>query len=350
MNILVEALFNAHSHIREGEDVMRDLIALLIQGGADTILAMPNTTAGLTTCEQVLLYDRQAHLLVQPGKTLATIPTLMITEEKLELEIEKCVNAGVRDGKVFPLNRTTKSQNGVRDYSRLIPKIRVCGEVGMNVHLHPEHPWMAFGNRDAEFCFLPIADMFLRETNATIVWEHGTDSRCIPFWKEMAATGRFFVTLTAHHLAGNEDQALGDVRMVCKPPLRTEHDRLGLIQLVAENHNWVMAGGDDAPHNLPAKHVHNGQCACGEYTAPFLMQLYAHALDELLQSEAGRQIFVNFTSRNARAFHNHPPASATRLLVRQEFLVPDFYQVGSWRVEPPWAGKKIRYSFSQDQY
>ena len=240
MNTLsVERICNVHSHLRESaeEEVMRALIALAIQGGADVVLPMPNTTVGLTTCEQVLEYNQKGRSFVPQGYSLTFIPTLMITETTPEDEVRKSTDAGIKDGKVFPRDRTTKSQNGVRDYARLIPKIRTCGKAGMKVHLHPEHPWMTFGNRDAEFIFLPIADMLLRETEATIIWEHGTDARCVPFWKEMAKTGRLFVTLTAHHLAGNEDQTFGDVRMVCKPPIKTELDRLGLIQFVAEDHD-----------------------------------------------------------------------------------------------------------------
>ena len=343
MNI-VEPLFNTHTHLRELLDVMQELIALAIKGGADALLPMPNTAEGLRTREQVLQYIRQAQSLIPAGQTLHFIPTLMITEETTEDEIRRCAGAGINDCKVYPRDRTTKSHNGVRDYASLISKVKTCGEVGMNVHLHPEHPWLLIGNRDAEYFFLSIAEMFLRATNAVLIWEHGTDARCIPAWKEMAKSNRFFLTLTAHHLAWNEDQVYGDVRNTCKPPFKTEQDRAGLIQLVQEDLGWVMAGGDDAPHPDDAKHVHSGQCACGAYTAPFLLQLYAHALDPLTQSDAGRRIFGNFTSCNARKFYNRPPVPPSRLLTRQEFVIPDYYQVGPWKVEPAGAGRQILYS------
>jgi len=75
---------------------------------------------------------------------------------------------------------------------------------GMRVHFHPEHPMMLFENRDAEYLFLPIMDMIMEATKGmpgNIIWEHGPDARCIPFWEEWAQTNRFYVTLTAHHLA-----------------------------------------------------------------------------------------------------------------------------------------------------
>ncbi|MCX6722905.1 MAG: hypothetical protein NT094_02430 [Candidatus Staskawiczbacteria bacterium] len=318
MDIIVDALCNTHAHIRELFEVMRALIILAIKGGTDVILPMPNTKEGLRTCQEVANYKHQACSLVPFESNLRVVPILLINEDTTEKEITKCVSAGVRDGKVYPLDRTTKSHNGVRDYGRLLGKIKHCGEIGMNVHLHPEHPWMAIGNRDAEYLFLSIAEMFLRLTNATLIWEHGTDARCIQPWEEMAQTGRFFVTLTAHHLVSNEDQAFGDVRLTCKPPCKTEQDRLGLIQLVE----------------------------CGAFTTPFLLQLYAHALDDLLASGAGQKTFVNFTSRNARKFHRLTPASRNIQLIRQEFVIPESYQVGPWYVEPVFAGKPIKYSLA----
>ena len=343
----VEALCNVHSHLREVGDVMKALIAMAVRGGADVILPMPNTKAGLVTGQQVMGYCSEVWALVPPCAAPRLIPTLMITESTPEEEPASSVKMGVLDAKIYPRDRTTKSENGVRDYSRLLPIITACGKVGMTVHLHPEHPWMVFGNRDAEFGFLSIADMFLRQTNATIIWEHGTDARCIPFWKEMAKTGRFFVTITAHHLAGNEDGSFGDVRSVCKPPLKTELDRQDLVHLVTENYPWVMAGGDDAAHDVTAKHVHEGQCACGAYTGPFLLQLYAHALSDLLKSgEAGKQIFINFTSRNGRRLHGLPDASRTFTLENREVLIPPNYAIGPWTVEPFWAGKKLDYCLS----
>lgn len=345
MNCFIEALCNVHSHLREIGETLEDLILMAIQGGADVVLPMPNTTEGLMTLEQVLNYIENCESKIPPGRKIHFIPTGMLTENTPEERIMAFAKYGILNCKGFPRDRTTKSQNGIRDYGRIVSKVQVCGEAGVKVHLHPEHPWMAFSSRDAEYCFLPIADMLLRQTNAIIIWEHGSDARCIPFLKEMATSGRFFVTLSAHHLASNEDQGFGDTRSVCKPPLRTEFDRLAYVRLVEENHSWIMAGGDDAPHAVEAKHVHSGQCASGAYAGPFLIQLYAHALDNLLQSgEAGRQVFINFTSRNARALHNLPEVPRPIQLERKDFIVPNFYQIGHWKVEPFWAGRKIKYS------
>lgn len=339
--MIIEALCNVHSHLREGP-VMIGLLEKALEGGADVILPMPNTQEGLTSCEKVLEYiEILKRCLVSFGRSATFLPTLMINEETPLDEIDWCVETGICNGRVYPRYRTTKSHNGVRHYGRLLPKIEHCGKVGMKAHFHPEHPWMIFGNRDAEFAFLPIVDMLLNETEACIIWEHGTDGRCIPFWKEMATSGRFYVTLTAHHLATDEDATFGDVRAICKPLIKTRADQESLIQLVKEDNDWVMAGADDAPHDVSTKHVPEGNCACGAYTAPFALQLYAHTLGHLFHTDKGVKTFINFTSRNGRRLHGLTPTSRRFDLVRKPFQIPASYSIGDWQVEPFWANRQL---------
>ncbi|MFA5942577.1 MAG: hypothetical protein WC798_02805 [Candidatus Paceibacterota bacterium] len=344
--IEVDALADVHTHLREGE-LIAPLIVNAIAGGADVLGAMPNTKKGLRTEQEVSKYvnglTQAGHQqFFVSGKGVSFIPSVLITEETTKKDIDECVKAGIRDGKVYPFLRTTNALYGVKHYGRILPIVKHCGKVGMRVHFHPEHPSMIFNNRDAEFAFLPIARIFLEETDAIIIWEHGTDARCIPHWENMALTGRFALTLTAHHLATNEDLSFGDVRSVCKPPVKTEDDRRGLIDLVAKDYSWVMAGGDSAFHDKSAKQVEEGTCACGAYTGPFLMPLYAHALDKIIATENGIQTFVNFTSRNARRLYLLPESSRTLTLVRGEsWYVPRSYRIGTQTALPFGVGQYV---------
>lgn len=337
--IEVDALCNVHTHLREGL-MVGPLVQKAVTGGADVLAPMPNTKEGLTTAEQVMHYVKTAQS-APFGKRVTFLPIVMVNEHTSLEVIDQCIEAGIVDCKVYPLNRTTKSHHGVRHYARLLLVMKHCGKVGMKCHFHPEHPLMLFDNRDAEFAFLPLLDMFLNETEAVIISEHGTDARCISFWQEMAKSGRFYVTLTAHHLASDEDIEFGNVRSVCKPPIKTRSDQQSLVRLVEEGYNWVMAGPDDAPHLRKHKHVNTGGCACGAYTAPFLMQLYAHALGNLLHMPQGVRTFVDFTSHNARILHQLPSASRKITLVKESFLIPLSYKIGPVAVEPFWAGQTI---------
>ncbi len=350
--VVVDATADGHIHLREGA-VMGPLIRHAVLGGADMLGAQPNTEKGLSVAAQVLDYKHMAEtveigglpllapMLIQARPTI--LPFLMITEETTTEVIDECVELGIFHAKIYPRDRTTKSEKGVVRYSRLVPQIRHCGKVGMWPHWHPEHPNMTFINRDAEFAFLPIIQMFMEETEAKIVWEHGTDSRCIPFWEQWAKTGRFFVTLTGHHLATNEDDTFGDVRATCKPPIKTEQDRRALVDLVGKDYPWVMAGSDAAFHPKGAKHVMVGKCACGDFTYPFVLPLYAHALDSLFQTPEGIEVFQNFTSRNARRNFDLPPASRLVSLSRSPWKIPLEYQVGPEVAMPFWAGQVLNW-------
>ncbi|HBV01373.1 MAG TPA: hypothetical protein DEF00_03200 [Candidatus Taylorbacteria bacterium] len=289
----VEAGVNTHSHEREGDEIVKALVLNNAKGGFDVIGPQPNTNDGLATAEQVVEYIGNAEELVRGEATMSFIPFVMLTEKTTEGQIAKCVERGIVDGKMYPFMRTTKSTKGIKQWGRMLPVVKWCDKYGMKVHGHFEHPNLMYSDRDAELICLPFVEMFLQETEAQIFWEHGSDGRCVPYWKYFAKSERFFLGLTAHHLATNEDKARRDIRAECKPTIKTEPDRASLVQLVSENLPWVMAGADDAPHPEHAKHVHLGQCSCGAYTSPFLLSLYAHALEHLFVTAAGIETFIN---------------------------------------------------------
>ncbi len=346
--VAVQALANIHWHGRECGEIMNALITHSISGGADILAPMPNTIKPLISAELVTDYINKARDFCELWKLrLCLMPIVMLTENTTRDMLVSCIKAEIVDGKIYPYMRTTQSDHGIRRYGKILEVVKWCGELGVKVHGHFEHPNAIYIDRDCEYLCLPLVEMFLQETSATIIWEHGSDARCIPAWKQFAKTGKFFVTLTAHHLASNEDIASGDVRKRCRPLIKTERDRGDLVQLVAEDHSWVMAGPDDAAHDRNRKHVLKGQCSCGAFTSPFLHSLYAHALDELFETEKRTQTYINFTSRNARELHNLPQSSRFVTLVRTPFIIPDSYNVGSWIVEPYGAGETIAWSMEK---
>ena len=338
---------NPHTHLRELV-LIREHIERCVEGGVDVLLPMPNLTNPLLTAADVTAYIAAAKASVRQGVPMTFIPIVYLTQETTREMIDDCIQAGIMDAKVYPRFRTTKSDAGVKEYGKIIDIVRHCGTVGMRVHFHPEHPWPKFESDDAEFLFLPILKIFLEETAATIISEHGSDARCIPFWEDMALSNRFYVTLTPHHLATTKDKTFGDVRSTCKPPIKTERDRKDLVDLVCKDYDWVMLGADDAPHDVSKKHVHEGCCACGAYTSPFLLPLCAHALDAMIQKDVDSRVaFENFISHTARILYNLPQAKKTLTLVRKPFRIPLQYKIGTTMVEPFWAGQEILWSFAE---
>jgi dihydroorotase len=348
--ITFNCLADPHVHLRQG-DVVADLLRYSIEGGADIVGAMPNThPTGLTTTEAVIEYLATAKRLRPPRSVgnLGIFPFIMITEHTTLDEIEHAAASGIKNGKFYPKDRTTNSKDGIRDYLNVFAQVKKCGEVGIMCHFHPEYPWLEIIGRDAEYQFIGIVEMFLRNTEARIVWEHGTDGRCVPLWEQFAKDypNRFFVTVTAHHLAFDEDMAHGNVAMTCKPPIKSKVDRWALIELVAKNHSWVMLGSDSAYHPKHSKHVDKGACACGDFVAPFLAPLCAHALGNVLARSGGLEVFENFVSGNARQVHNLLPASRRVSLINEEFTIPLTYDVNGEQALPPKGGETIDWRFA----
>jgi len=345
--LLTSGFVNTHAHLRDKEERVRALLQYAYDGGAEAILPIPNLTPGLRTVEMLSPYLGMIRRVMEPDKKLTIIGTMMLTEQTTRDDLRRASNAGIVDVKLLPKYRTTNSEDGIRKYwGHIRELVAYCTYFGIRVHVHPEHPWMLISSRDAEYMFLPIAEMLL-DTGAVIIWEHGTDARCIPFWEEMAKTERFFVTITAHHLATNEDEVFGDVRGVCKPPIKTERDRGGLVAFVGKNYPWVMAGLDDAPHPKEMKHTEEGRCACGDFTTPFGLRLYAHTLDHLFVTEAGVKTFVNFTGENARNVYGLPLSTRKQRLVRRPFKIQHRYPVGDWNVMSFWAGQTINWDIEE---
>ena len=342
-------LCDPHVHLRQG-DVVADLLRYSVEGGADYVGAMPNTTPGLTTADAVLEYETNARRLMPARSvgTLGIIKFLMLTESTTPEEIEKAAAAGIKNAKLYPFKRTTNSTEGIQNYFLMAELVDKCGEVGIMCHVHPEHPLLDISGRDAEFQFISFVDLYLKHTKATIVWEHGTDARCVPFWEMWAKEypNRFFVTLTAHHLIYDDDMGHGDVTAVCKPPIKSKLDRYVLLELVAKNYKWVMLGSDSAFHPRNKKDVNSGCCACGAFVAPFLAPLCAHALDSIIQRPHGIGIFENFISNNARQLHNLPRATRLIPLVRKEWQVPLTYDVAGEEALPFMRGQKLLWSFA----
>jgi len=356
-----KGLFDTHYHVRQDlfgqKSLVHPLIDLSVEGGAIALGLMPNPKAGvhaphdgLHTAEDVAAYVEHAAQANKAG-LVQFIKIVLITERTTKADIDACVKAGIKDAKIYPLNRTTGSDIlGVRYFHELIPVLRHCGMEGMRVHIHPEHPLMGIPGRDAEYQFLSEMDTFIgatEDTNTFFVWEHGTDARCIPHWKEWAKTGRFYVTITAHHLASDEDELFGDVRGVCKPAPKTRWDKDLLRALVLEGYSWIMAGTDSAPHDISAKQVGTGRCSCGAFTAPFALQLYAHVLLSERPSNKEIEIFRSFTCGNAERFYDFYDLDLNPSgfrLVRRQFVIPTYYDVGPWRVMPFGANQTLDWS------
>lgn len=335
---------NPHGHLRQ--DNLARHLAKFASHYYDAYLAMPNTQPGILTGAEAVSYRNM--LSESCGGKMQIIPTIKIREDTTPKMIREATSLGVHFGKVYPLGRTTHADDGVNKYTNLWSVFEAMEEFGMTALFHPTHPSKTFGNRDAEYAFIGIFGM-IREKFPCLrmTWEHLSDHRCIPHLIAMHQSHQnVFVTITAHHMFGNEDLHFGDVSAVCQPPIRTEEDRTGLNRFVMENHSWVMGGLDDAPHPIEKKHV-IGCCACGAFTTEAGTLLYATALSrlDLFDDAGGISIFERFVSINAANYFGIPVPTEKVSIEEETWTIPKEYRFGDTVVIPYGAGLHLPFSY-----
>ena len=118
------------------------------------------------------------------------------------------------------------------------------------------------------------------------------------------------------------------------------------MYLIGKCYSWGRAVADDAPHPMESKHVSEGRCACGAYTSPFLLLLYAHALgrDLLVSHLPAVQDFLFY---NAMKLHPQLKCASDPVWIKREpFQIPLSYDIGPWKVEPFWAGRTLDWSYA----
>eukprot|EP00326_Haptolina_ericina_P024996 CAMPEP_0181197260 /NCGR_PEP_ID=MMETSP1096-20121128/15938_1 /TAXON_ID=156174 ORGANISM="Chrysochromulina ericina, Strain CCMP281" /NCGR_SAMPLE_ID=MMETSP1096 /ASSEMBLY_ACC=CAM_ASM_000453 /LENGTH=317 /DNA_ID=CAMNT_0023287143 /DNA_START=104 /DNA_END=1058 /DNA_ORIENTATION=+ len=147
-------------------------------------------------------------------------------------------------------------------------------------------------------------------------------------------------TITPHHLLVNRNALLaGGIRphYYCLPILKTEGDRLALIDAIRTGCNRLFLGTDSAPH---AKE--NKECACGSagvYSAHAALELYAEAFEK-----AGMlPLLEAFSSVNGPAFYGLPPNSERITLEQVDWKVPASIPFGEDVVVPFMAGTNARW-------
>ena len=182
--------------------------------------------------------------------------------------------------------------------------------------------------------------------NLRICVEHITDRRTVELILRLGANVR--CTITAHHLWGDLDMVIGgslDPHSFCKPPAKMPADLTALRKAVLSQNPKFMFGSDSAPHPQ-----HDKECegCAGCFTAPFCLQMVAHLLSPLCDSEKHLQkVMQGFMSDFARDFYRIPSQGRSVRLVRKSFVIPKVLRTTTnVRVVPFMAGKELNWSIA----
>ena len=98
----------------------------------------------------------------------------------------------------------------------------------------------------------------------------------------------------------------------CAPILKTEYDRLALVQAAISGNDKFFLGTDSAPHIHSDK---QSACGCaGIYTAPNTLSCLAH----VFEAEFSLHLLEGFTSIHGAAFYGLPQSEDHITLVKRD--------------------------------
>lgn len=326
-----------HLHLRDG-DALRAVVPLTTAQFARAIV-MPNLEPPVTTTTQALAYRQRIIDALPPGSEFEPLMTLYLTDRTDPSEVDKAKASGVVHGfKLYPAGATTHSDAGVTDIRRVDSVLARMAELGVILQVHGEvtDPNVDVFDREARFIGSVLAPVIDRYSKLRVVFEHITTREAVQFVRG-ARTG-VAATVTPQHLLMNRNALFtGGIRPhhYCLPVLKTEPDRLALLDAVARGDSRFFLGTDSAPH---ARHTKEASCGCaGIFSAHAAIELYAEAFDA-----AGALGKLNgFASEYGAAFYGLPYNEGTVTLTKESWDVPATYRFGSDELVPLRAGEKI---------
>ena len=328
---------DAHLHLRDGAA----LAAVLNFTAARfaRAIVMPNLVPPLTTTALVLAYRDRIRAALAPGANFAPLMTLYLTDRTCAAEIERASESGAIFGcKLYPAGATTHSDSGVTDLARLEPALEAMSALDLPLQVHGEvtDPGVDVFDREARFIERVLAPLCERWPRLRVVFEHVTTREAVQFVR--SARAGVAATVTPQHLLLNRNALfVGGIRphYYCLPLLKTEPDRLSLLEALADGDPRFFLGTDSAPH---ARHAKESACGCaGIFSAHAAIELYA----EIFETEGILPRLQGFAAEFGADFYRLGRNQESITLIKEPWTVPASYAFGDAELVPLRAGESV---------
>ena len=305
-----------HVHLRE--DALLALTLKLAERQFGRCVAMPNLRAPLSDAKRIAAYAGAIRQQRPQASQLRVLLTFFLTDETTAKQITEA--AKIQDFfavKWYPAGVTTGSAMGVRDITNVFGALAKMEEMDIPLLVHGEinDEQTDVFDREAVFIDKVLSQVRARFPHLRITLEHISTAVAVAYIKE--AGDRTAASITPQHLMFNRNHLLGerlDAHLYCKPLLKRQTDQNALRDLVASGWKRVFLGSDSAPHSTSQKM----QGCAGVFSAPCLMEAYAHIFEELGILER----LAAFACHNGAAFYGYPPAQGTLHLIKKKWQVP----------------------------
>ena len=261
-------------------------------GGVTTIIARPDTAPAIDTPETLEFVTRRAAESVVRIRHMAALTKARAGREMTEIGF--LLDAGaIAFSDVFHVATDTKALGRALTYAR---------SLGALVVGHPQEPGLSAGaaTTSGKFASLrglpgvsPMAERMGLERDLALVEMTGvawhadqiTTARSLPALTRAKADGlNVTAGISIHHLTLNEFD-VGDYRTFFKltPPLRSEEDRLAMVQAVAEGLIDVIGSfhtpADEESKRLPFEEAASGAVGLQTLLPASLRLYHAGAMD-----------------------------------------------------------------------
>jgi dihydroorotase len=191
-------------------------------------------------------------------------------------------------------------------------------------------------DREARFIDTVLAPLAQRFPRLRIVFEHITTRQAVDFVRSSRAG--IAATLTPQHLLLNRTAIFtGGIRphYYCLPVLKTEPDRVALVEAAISGDPRFFLGTDSAPH---ARHTKETACGCaGIFSAHAGIELYAEAFE----AAGALPRLQGFASEFGADFYGLPRNVEQIKLVKEPWAVPEHVPFGADVLVPMRAGEPI---------
>jgi len=328
---------DAHLHLRDGAAL--GAVVNFTAARFARAIVMPNLSPPLTTTALALAYRERIRAALAPGAQFEPLMTLFLTDRTSAEEIERASASGAIVGcKLYPAGATTHSDSGVTDLARLEGALDAMSALDLPLQVHGEvtDPAVDVFDREARFIERVLAPLCERWPRLRVVFEHVTTREAVQFVR--SARAGVAATVTPQHLLLNRNALFaGGLRphYYCLPLLKTEPDRLSLLEALADGDKRFFLGTDSAPH---ARHAKESACGCaGIFSAHAAIELYA----EIFEAEGILSRLQGFAAEYGADFYRLERNQESLTLIKQPWTVPASYPFGDADLVPLRAGQSV---------
>jgi dihydroorotase len=332
-----------HLHLRDGA-ALKSVVGFTAQRFARAIV-MPNLKPPIMNTQLALDYRQRILAALPAGSRFEPLMTLYLTDHTPPSEIDAARQSGVVHGvKYYPAGATTHSDAGVSDIRRCFATLARMEALGMPLLVHGEVTDRDVDVFDRESRFIDttlavVADHF---KSLKIVFEHITTARAVDFVQNSRAG--VAATITPQHLLHNRNALfLGGLRphYFCLPILKTERDRIALLDAATSGNPRFFLGTDSAPHERKTK---EHACGCaGMFTAHAGIELYAEAFDSVGRLDR----LEAFASHFGADFYGLPRNAEKIALIDSPWTPPASYEFPDGELVPYAAGETLRFRVAE---